>query len=383
MAKTSDQCVGMLYNIRLGDDLSNQYIPWVCRSWIMDKAFKKENLKLFIYSPSYTDPKSGLAKGYFINNNQYVWEEREVPLINYWHLQGADLDGAKMSRRDFVKWTQDKGILNYPVRDMLVVASDKYRSYLAIKKYSETIQPKTEKYDQGHTNLYDFFDHNDLIFLKPSHGNHSKGIITIERSVNIYGSKYYLFNHYMSKERQEIYFTSFAKLARFLEKTTHKGSYAIQTGIRTMRYNGSSFVVRVVTVHDGREWQWVHHVRVGAHFSAIPAYPFFGKTYPLKEIFLNMVKDEDTVSKLIGDLRSAAFGIVQYFDSLYPGEIGELAFDFIVGEDYKIYLAEINTHPAMVGDPETVENFFQASFYGEQAELYVSYLAKFFKKKLE
>ena len=183
-------------------------------------------------------------------------------------------------------------------------------------------------------------------------------------------------------ERNEIYFTNFEKLVLYVKNIIKRDSYIIQVGIRNLRHMGSVFNIRVIMVYDGASWQWVHEVRCASHYSAISTFPFLGTSLDLFQFmskFLGKLELEVFVLKL----KVMAFGLTEYLDNTYAGKVFEVAYDFVVDHEYDIYLVEINTKPGTIGDPNTLVNFFERETYGEQTDLYVKYMAKFFKKKLE
>ena len=57
---------------------------------------------------------------------------------------------------------------------------------------------------------------------------------------------------------------------------------------------------------------------------------------------------ERRAGRVLESLRSEAFGLARYLDQLHPGDLMEIAFDFVLAKDASLHLVEINTKPGLV-----------------------------------
>jgi poly-gamma-glutamate capsule biosynthesis protein CapA/YwtB (metallophosphatase superfamily) len=371
--------IGLLCNLKMNQSVHDQFIPWVCRSWVMEKVFKQHHLKLFIYGPRTVDINAKKAVGYLIENGNYVLRLMDIPPLNYdWCLHHR---APGLSMREYHEWAKENNIQIYPSLDIAKLAGDKYKAYKAIQQFDDTIQAYSEIFNDQ-KQIHTFFEKNNLLLLKPRYGSRGRGILFIETGTGERGEPYYLLNWFMGgDERREIIFESFIELMKKVKAITKDNDYIIQVGIHSLRHQGSAFHIRVIMIHDGKEWQWAHEVRCGNHYSAISTFPFLGESFALLD-FLKPYFDKTALTCLMDQLRASSLRIIQGLDSLYEHEIGELAFDYVIDTHYHFYLVEINVKPGVIGDPSVLPNFFQNEQYSERTQLYLHHLAQFFKNKM-
>jgi hypothetical protein len=102
---------------------------------------------------------------------------------------------------------------------------------------------------------------------------------------------------------------------------------------------------------------------------------------------LHAVLGAEAAQQKLRELESEAFALAVYLDKLHPGDLMEVAFDFVLDREAKLHLVEINTKPGLlhVGFLRSVfdtlpdeEPLFERYVYP-----HTSALARFLRNKLE
>jgi len=369
--------VGVLCNIQMDQDLHNPSIPWVVRTWLMHTFFKQEGIDIFVYAPQSVDIHVQKAAGYLIENGQYVLRLLDIPTINYDGSTENEGSNHLASLQEFHAWAQAHNIAIYPSPSITAFVHDKYKTYQMIQEIDKTLEPYSEIFNAKQKQLDHFFEKNALVVLKPRYGHSENGIILIEKNRDNNGTPYYLLNQYWGDERREMMLTNHQETLEKVQSIIQKTEYMIQQGITSLRYHGSAFHIRVIMIQN-TQWQWVHEIRCGTHYSALSTYPFLGKSYPLVD-FLARYFDKPALDAFIDKLQRTSLNLIQRLENLFPEKIGELAFDFIVDQHHHFHLINLNTKPEIVGDPQQATHFFEAKHHPKQTELYLQHLARFFK----
>jgi hypothetical protein len=100
-------------------------------------------------------------------------------------------------------------------------------------------------------------------------------------------------------------------------------------------------------VHDGRRWTWFHEARLSAGGSDVSNISQGGITVVTEEL-LQAVLDSEAAQQKIHELESVSFALAGYLETLHPGELMEVAFDFVLDREANLYLVEINTKPGLL-----------------------------------
>jgi hypothetical protein len=91
--------------------------------------------------------------------------------------------------------------------------------------------------------------------------------------------------------------------------------------------------------------------------------------------------------QIMYELKSESFGLAAYLERLHPGDILEVAFDFVIDRDGRLRLLEINTKPGLAGVGATISVFDKLPEHEPLFERWVyphtRHLASFLRSKAE
>jgi hypothetical protein len=97
---------------------------------------------------------------------------------------------------------------------------------------------------------------------------------------------------------------------------------------------------------DGSTWNWIHEARLSAEHSDLSNVSQGGTSVATEDLLIDLA-GADAANVLLQQLQISSFELAAYLDSLHPGGIMEVAFDFVVGKDSTLHLVEINTKPGL------------------------------------
>jgi len=328
------------------------------RAMLMDEALREYGSKVFYYSPKHIRAADTDIPGYVIENHQFVPASMPVPSINgNWTYSTRRLLDKGMGYRNFVEWAENQGVGIYVPLTFSELAVNKYEVYKAVRCYRQDIHPHTERYRQSREQLGFFLQRSSLVFLKPRAGNKGDGILTVRQ-----GADGFTVTCHRKGKRKQYLGRTLADAHRFIKAATGgTRRYIIQHGIQTMPYQGATFDLRVVMLHDGSQWSWLHEARVSRRGAELSNISQGGTSLVTEDLLLALFGAEDAAEHLQA-LRDESFGLAGYFDRLHPGEIMEVAFDFVLDTQGVLHLVEINSKPGLVSVG------FEVSFLHKQPE---------------
>jgi hypothetical protein len=90
---------------------------------------------------------------------------------------------------------------------------------------------------------------------------------------------------------------------------------------------------------------------------------------------------------MLYELKNESFGLAAYLERLHPGDILEVAFDFVVDREGRLRLLEINTKPGLAGIGADVSIHHKRPEHEPLFERWVyphtRHLARFLARKVE
>ncbi|MGH8222534.1 MAG: YheC/YheD family protein, partial [Woeseiaceae bacterium] len=335
--------VGFLYNcsrrtnpmVRVSPSLLN-------RVALIDARLREGGHRLFFYSPKHVLPDAEKVPGYLFQDRQFVPATSEVPRVNgNWTYQTRRLLDKGMGYLNFIQWAEEHEIGVYVPQSFSELIRNKHETYKLVRAYHDSLHPYCEPYRQSPRQLQYFID-NGLTFIKPRAGSKGNRIITMRRGPDGLAIRYY-----SDGRRKDYTASSHAEAASFVRKLT-RGSrrYIIQQGVETLRHRGSVFDVRVLMVNDGSAWHWIHETRLSRKGSDLSNVSQGGESVVTEEFLFHLLGHEDALLTL-QDLKSESFGLAKYLERLHPGDIMEIAFDFVVDRNRQLRLVEVNTKPGL------------------------------------
>ncbi len=379
-----ENTIGFMCNINKSQKPIHSLGPnQITRAVHISRVLKDFGSKLLIYSPIYIDLELKTVPGFYVEGNDFIFiDELPIPIINCnWTVGTKTLHREEgIGYEKFKVWSRDNGIQIYVPYTFVEIALDKYCTHSLISGFDQELCPYTELFERTKFQLQDFFTMGDIIFLKPRKGGRGNRIISLKKQ----NRNSYSLSFYTKKQKQEYNFNSLEDVLKEIEKIITNRNYIVQKGIETQRYNGHSFDVRVLMLHDGKDWHCIHQARIGAKDYDISNVSQGGIEMVLEELLLRVYGKKH--KKIINEVGKLSFSLADYLESKYPSQLIELAFDFVLDKTGNIYLVEINTKPGLY--LQILTDVFniqpeEREVFTEFIEPHIYYMGKFLQTKLE
>ena len=375
--------VGFHYN-RSPLDKSKRLSPSVVnRVALIDGFLREAGLRLFLYGPHHIKPAEETVEGFLFENGRFLPSTTKIPAVNgNWTHRTRRLLEEGMGYQQFGRWAEERRIGIYVPHAFSELLGNKHETYKLVRGFHETLHPHSELYARSERQLAYFVETGRITFLKPRTGSKGDRIITLRRDETGLSV-----THYQGGERKHHAPKSLrdaSKLVRGL--IARERSYVIQHGVETMRHGGSTFDIRVTMLHDGRAWNWLHEVRLSPEGSDVSNVRQGGEIVVTEELLLDVMGREGA-QQVLYELKSESFGLAAYLERLHPGDILEVAFDFVIDRDGRLRLLEINTKPGLAGVGSDISVFDKRPEHEPLFERWVyphaRHLARFLTSKVE
>jgi hypothetical protein len=287
-----------------------------------------------------------------------------------------------MGYRQFAQWAEERRMGIYVPHAFSELLGNKHETYKLVRGFHEMLHPHCELYARSDRQITYFVETGRITFLKPRTGSKGEGIITLLRDKTGLSVTYY-----EGGERKR----HAAKTVKDVSKVVHrllarKKSYIIQHGVETLRHGGSTFDIRVTMLHDGRAWNWLHEARLSPEGSDVSNLKQGGTIAVTEDLLVGLVGREEA-QHLLYELKSESFGLAAYLERLHPGDLLEVAFDFVIDRDGRLRLLEINTKPGLAGIGSDISVFDKRPEHEPLFERWVyphtRHLARFLMGKVE
>ena len=332
--------IGFIANIREGQPPNRDFTLF--RIAAMDEVLRGLGARLFIYSPRQVDPESGQVSGLLIEDGHFVSAVAPVPAINgSWYIGRDRSARPKIRGSEFRAWAAENDIEIYPLQSFSKILKDKLKSSRLVRDFDPALQPRTEAYQGTLEQLTRYVQRYRLVFLKPRFGSKGDDIYSIRRIRRGLRCAYYL----ARQKHEVVYKTPAEALAAFNEAIGTK-RFLIQQGIAIDHHEDAPYIFRVIMLDDGEQWQWVHKAVLAAPASDIANTTQGGRNWKSIDL-LGAIYGPERADELFEDLRRVSFGCTRYLDKLFPGQLMEVAFDFVLSKKQQLKVLEINTLPGM------------------------------------
>jgi len=376
--------VGLLYNCSRNTNPRERLSPSILnRVVLIDTALKQFDMRVFYYNPKHVTTLGKKIPGYVLKGDQFVATSQRVPTVNgNWSYQTRQLLDKGMGYNRFLHWIEENGVGVYVPLEFSELAVNKQQSYEIFRAYDPTLQPYSEEFRRSARQLANFVERSKLTFIKPRNGNKGDDIITVRRADKKLSVNYY------KKGSREQRVVNTVRAANDLVQglTKHQRKYVIQRGVEAFQYEGSVFDLRVIIVRDDVSSYCFHEARVSPVGSELSNVSQGATSVPTEEILVRML-GKTHAHRVLKELRRVAFGLAEYLDTLHPGELMEVAYDFLLDRDGRLYLLEINTKPGLPGAGfETSifdQDLDQSGEFQRLVHPYVACLARFLKSKVD
>lgn len=339
--------IGFQYNCSMRTDPRRRLSPSLLNRVVLIDSYLRErgNARIFFYSPKHVDGSGSELPGYLIEGGHFLPSRAHVPRVNgNWTYRTRRLLRKGLGFDGFAHWAAASGVGIFVPHAFSELVNNKLEAYKLVSAFHETLHPYCEAFRNSVRQLEHFSDIGHTTFVKPRRGNQGDRIITIRRTDGQFRLTYY------EKGRKQE-FTG-RRLSNVLKEirglTGTKRKYVIQHGIDTLRHDGSVFDIRVVMLHDGSRWHWLHEVRRSPKGSDVSNVRQGGESVDTHALLYELLGG-NAVDDALQLLRDESFGLATYLERLHPGELPEVAFDFALDVQGRLRLLEINTKPGMVG----------------------------------
>lgn len=368
--------IGMISGI-LKDQNFEKYISlWMHRAFVIEPELIKQGYKLFCFPPENVDLQNKIVQGYILEDGYFKKITILVPRINYdWYIGEKNLYG----KNGFVPWALAQGIEIIPGTSIRKLAGDKLESSKFFSNFDNSIVPITTEFT-GEIDILDkYLSFSNTIFIKPRYGSMGNGILVISLEKNSF-----LVNYYFEKEKTSRRFKLLSETLSFIKEKIDKDAYIIQAGIDIVHYEDSVFDVRSLMVNDGKTWHFLSEVRLSQQASDLSNVSQGGHNHN-SETFLGKIFSIERASIILNKIKRISTDLAIALAKNHTN-MNEIAFDFLIDKDEKIYIAEMNTKPGLIGTPQNFDNFLKMTDY--EKEVYETlclkhgeYLAKYLINK--
>lgn len=332
--------IGFMVNMKEGVPPTRDFALF--RIAPMSEVLETLGARLLVYSPRHIDPETGTVSGFVVENGRFVPETAPVPAVNGSWFIGRDKSAkATMNVRQVRAFAAENGIDVYPLREFSNLLKDKLATSRLIRNFDSKLEPHTEAYEGTQEQLARFVRRYKTVFLKPRFGNRGEDIYSIRKAKGGLVCSYYA-----DKKKRRVTHENVGDAFAVIDKAIGKASFLIQRGVEIDRFKDSPFILRVIMLDDGKEWQWVHKAVLAAPGSDIANTTQGGYNSTTMALFTTLY-GADKAAELFEEVRRVSFDCVRYLDTLFPGRLMEVAFDFVLDKNGRVKVLEVNTLPGM------------------------------------
>lgn len=338
--------IGFLYNCSMNTNPTVRLSPSVInRASLIDARLRDADRRIFFYSPKHIRDTEAQVPGYLLEGGKFVPSEAAVPKVNgNWTYATRTLLDKGMGYQRFMQWAERRRIGIFVPGAFSELLRDKFETYRLVRAYHESLHPHCEPYRRTTRQLDAFLSAARTTFIKPRAGSKGNRILTVTRE----GSGLTI-TRYANRESRHCRAASSREARDVVDELTGGAKrYVIQQGVDPLRYRDNAFDVRVVMVHDGCSWTWVHEGRCSRTGSDLSNVSQGGESVITEDLLFDVLGYEGA-QQMIHRLEGESFGLAAYLERLHPGDIMEVAFDFVIDGDERLRLLEINTKPGLAG----------------------------------
>ena len=353
----------------------------------MTTVLRDFGTELFMFSPRHVLRETGEVEGYVIEDGRMVPRSGTVPLVNGdWYIgTSRRVPNNAMSKSEFATWVRHRRIDVYPSAALTQKLRDKYSTYKMLSEIDPRLQPYTEPFESDREQLERFLAAWPTVFLKPNKGNRGNGIVVVGRSMHGFDVA-----RHRGGERDAWRCASIDELLATICAVADRRPYIVQEGVEYERFEGSSYMIRIVMADDGDQWHWLYKAHIAASDSAVANISQGGRNVRLEDVLAHLYGEAE-VQPLLERLRRICFATTTQLDGRYPG-IMELAYDILIDGEHNPRIVEVNAKPGLtlpsLRSSGTFRNIFTLSRrderrYGRIVVPYATHLAGFLQKRLE
>jgi hypothetical protein len=336
--------IGMLCNVDMDSDPREQLSPSVInRACLIDDLLAPAGIRAFLYCPKDVSS-GGDTPGYVLKERIPYAVRQPVPRVNAnWSYRTRQLLRSGMGYQPFKRWLRDRGIEVYVPYEFAELVSNKLKTYELVRGWDPSLHPYTEEFVGSPAQIESFLARSQTVFFKPRAGHKGNRIFVLRRSRNACALQYY-----DSRERRVFPCLSLDACLVLIEGAASREQYVVQEGIESLRHDGAVFDIRVVLLHDGREWNAILESRVSPPGSDLSNVYQGGTVHMTGEVLAASIGELE--SHAIQECaRRTSLSLAAHLESQFPGALPEIGLDFVLDPDRKLHLVEINAKPGIAG----------------------------------
>ncbi|MCK6371173.1 MAG: YheC/YheD family protein [Gammaproteobacteria bacterium] len=377
-----ERLIGLLCNCSMVRDPMAQLSPSIInRAFLIERMLRPEGIGVFLWSPRGVTS-ADVIEGYTVSGDELVAGRRPMPRVNAnWTYGTRRMLKDGIGYNHFKRLVQDAGVRVYVPYVFAEVVSNKRKAYDVVRSFDTALHPRTEDYTGALLQVESFLRDAGTVFIKPRSGNRGNRIFVLRRVAGGFALKYY-----EEGEQRQFPLLGLEAAISVVQGAAGGRSYVIQSGIEPLQVDGSVFDVRVVMVNDGRRWHSIFETRLappGSDLSNI----YQGGSICVTETLLTQHLGSAAARDALATVDRAAHGLAAYLESLYPGDLMELGFDFVLDRGCAPHLVEVNSKPGVAGFGSETSIFewtaAEEASYERWVKPHVTHLAAFLKAKLE
>ena len=312
------------------------------RIMTMSEALEPADVELLAYCPADIDLTSRTVVGYVLKERELVRVKRRVPSVNGNFLLKLRPFDRGIGYRNYRIWCREQRIEVCLPCELSELATDKYLSYTLIEKFDPELQPYTEMLDGSKGQLADFLARYQSVFIKPCHGGLGNGSAVLRKLPTAVTATYY-----QDRKSESAQLSDVDHALEWVKPRTHGRKYIIQAGIQGKRYQGTAIDFRVEALHDGEDWEVELQGRVGAKDSDLSNTHQGGYDCDLHWL-LDQVYRPDEAAALAHQVTEIAKRLASYLETHCLGKLMELGVDFVLDEQNRPFISEINSNPGLI-----------------------------------
>lgn len=344
----------------------------------MNNYLATVGIKAFLYCPTDIDYSTNTVNGYELHDKRFIKKLTNVPKINCDYVTGfiGEFEKKNKSYNQFAQWYKNLDIKIYTDFKFSSFVADKDLVAKLIKDNLYHIKiPKYEILSDTDIQLPEFIKNYSNLFIKPKNGGRSERIIVLNKTTE--GFKFYYYPQRYNSPDEAIIFSNLS-----LEEAISKvkdyatGSYIIQQGIEVPRYNNSPIEFRVLMVSDGTKWHSFDVTYLGFADSHVTNRPHVLDNSVETILILKELYNEAEANQMMDMIISHAKDITKLLDKIYPNQVLEMAYDFILDQDKNLYFLEVNTKPALITPMAALDSKI-FNVLPEEQEAYDKYLTPY------
>jgi glutathione synthase/RimK-type ligase-like ATP-grasp enzyme len=368
--------IGLVCNVTSKPRLKEGITPWMHRALAINRELALHKHHLFCYNPDEIEPHSKTVRGYLLNGSEFHETTLPIPLLNYQTSYYMGLfEDTYIESLPFQAWAFKQGYEFYPYNSINRLLFDKLAIAQTLTEFNSAIQPKTDAFAWNRTQLEEYTSQFDCVFIKPRFGGWGDDIFVIKKDNNDFKINYYREGEVHTKSS-----TNLHEILSYIDKKGQVKQYIIQQGVDVIRLDGYVFDVRTVVMKNSNDWFFVSQVRQGAKSKEVSNIAQGGQDYVTSR-YLAKVFSPEKAQLVYHEIEKLSKDIANFLVKKHHAQLDQFAVDVLIDKSGKLYIAELNNDPILLGSPKNFSNFFNMT--EAEKELYVTttlkhgeYLAK-------